>query len=600
MIDMIRKILHLFTPPERRRLGILLVLLFLASVLEVLGISSIFPFMEVITDPDVGEADSVAGRLYRRFDLSEVEQLPFLLGIGLLVFVTASNAFLVLTKTLVARFTWGRNFTIGRELIKRYMNAPYPFFLGRNSADLSKNILMEIGIFINGVLVPLMDVVAKGLTSLLILVLLIIVDPVAALTVAAALGTFYLLVLLVVQKRLRIMGQERIEANSRLFEAVSQAFGGIKEIKLLGREEVFVRNFARPSYEYADLNTRMTVMRIIPRHLLEVIAYLAIVVVVLYSLAGNEDPAEALPLLSLYALAGFRLMPYFQAIYDSVARIRFSVSALDQIYSDFVERRPIGSSQEDEPVQAQQFSRDVELRDVVYSYPEAPSRVLNGLTLEIEKGAMIGLVGVSGSGKTTTVDLILGLLRPDEGALVVDGATIDDQSVRGWQRRLGYVPQHIYLVDGTILENIALGVDPEEVDPDRVQASARLAMVHDFVNGLPEGYRTVVGEEGVRLSGGQRQRIGIARSLYHRPDLLILDEATNAVDAITEGAIIHAIRTQEDRPTMVVISHRLSALRDCDEIYILEGGDVVDRGRYKELIERSELFGDLARVGAGA
>ncbi len=597
---MVKKILYLLTPRERRRLYILLVLLFVASALEVLGISSIFPFMEIITDPNVGEANSVTGRLYRRFDLGEVEQLPLLLGIALLVFVTASNGFLVLTKTLVARFTWGRNFTTGRELIKRYLNAPYPFFLGRNSADLSKNILMEIGIFINGVLVPLMDVVAKSLTSILILVLLILVDPVVALAAAAALGTFYMLVLLIVQKRLRIMGQERIEANSRLFEAVSQAFGGIKEIKLLGREEVFVRNFAGPSYEYANLNTRMTVMRIIPRHLLEVIAYLAIVVVVLYSLAGNEDPAQALPLLSLYALAGFRLMPYFQVIYDGVARIRFSLSSLDQIYSDFVERRPIGDSEEDsERVSVQEFSSKVELRDLVYSYPDAPSPVLKGLTLEIEKGSMVGLVGVSGSGKTTTVDLILGLLRPDEGALVVDGKVIDDRSVRAWQQRLGYVPQHIYLVDGTILENVALGVDLEEIDEDRVRESAGLAMVHDFVKDLPNGYRTVVGEQGVRLSGGQRQRIGIARSLYHRPDLLILDEATNAVDAITEGAIIEATRAQASRPTMVVISHRLSALRDCDEIYILEGGEVVDRGRYNELIERSELFGDLARVGAG-
>lgn len=595
---MIGKILALFTLPERRRFYMLIVLLVVSSLLEVVGIASILPFMEVVSRPGPPAPDTIPGRLYSLLGVNRVEHFRFILGGLVLLLVTASNGFLVLTKTLVTRFTWRRNYSIARELIARYLHAPYIFFLDRNSADLSKNILTEVGIFINGVLVPLMDVIAKGLATVFILALLVIVDPLVAIAVALTLSAFYLAVLGLVHKRLRVMGEQRIRANTMLFTSVNQAFGGIKEIKLLGKEDVFVRNFSEPATQYAALNTRMTIMSIIPRHVLEIIAYAAVVAVLLYLLEGGKRPEEALPVLSLYALAGFRLMPYFEIIYSGLARVRFNRPSLDQLYRDFSERGKANPALaiSDRGLRVTYLDR-LELRDIHYRYPNAPRAVLSGLTMMIRRGATIGLAGASGSGKTTTVDLILGLFAAQRGGLFVDGVEVSPANVRLWQRRLGYVPQQIYLIDGSIAENIALGLDAAEVVDDRVVEVSRTARLHEFVTSLPDGYDTIVGERGVRLSGGQRQRIGIARALYRGPELLILDEATNALDGVTEREVIDAIRALDTPHTLVIISHRLTALQDCDEIHLFDSGAITTTGTYHMLIRQSDVFRAMARAG---
>jgi ATP-binding cassette, subfamily B, bacterial PglK len=336
-------------------------------------------------------------------------------------------------------------------------------------------------------------------------------------------------------------------------------------------------------------------MQQVPALAMQGLIFGGMLLVLVYMVSREGGLGEAIPVLSLYALAGYRLMPTIKSIYAEFAQLRFSQAALDALCEDFRTLQTMPPKRSDEQAERIPLQRQLALRDVIYAYPGAPEPSLKSLTLELEAFTTIGLVGSTGSGKTTTVDLILGLLRPLSGALVVDGREIDDASVRGWQRSLGYVPQQIFLTDDTVAANIAFGLPERQVDMAAVERAARIANLHDFVTQeLPEGYQTKVGERGVRLSGGQRQRIGIARALYHDPDVLIMDEATSALDNVTERAVMEAVHNLSRRKTIILIAHRLSTVRSCDRIFMLEKGKVIATGTYDELVAQDDRFRAMA------
>jgi ABC-type multidrug transport system fused ATPase/permease subunit len=357
-----------------------------------------------------------------------------------------------------------------------------------------------------------------------------------------------------------------------------------------------LNRFDGPSLRYAKHTATQHIIGKMPRFLMEILAFGGMLLVILYLMKNHDGFSEIIPILALYTLAAYRLMPALQQVYSQVTTLRFSISALNILHDDLellnqpgIEELPL---QEAKPLGINQH---ISLSDVNFQYPGQEGSAINGINLNIPVKTTVGFVGSTGSGKTTIVDIILGLLQPNSGRVIVDNILINSENIRAWQKTIGYVPQQIYLSDDTIAANIAFGNDPNSIDYEAVESAARIANIHEFiVEKLPNGYHTKVGEQGVRLSGGQRQRIGIARALYYNPKVLIFDEATSALDSVTERSVMEAVHRLGQKKTIIMIAHRLSTVRECDCIYILEDGKIEDQGNFDELIERNASFKSMS------
>lgn len=587
---MIAKLMALLTPPERKRAGMLMGMVLMMACLDMLGVASILPFIAVLSNPELVEANALLHAAFttsRHIGIHTAEQ--FLLALGVLVFMLLiiSLAFKALTVYAQARFALMREYSLGKRLIEGYLHQPYSWFLNRHSAGLGKTLLLEVGAAVGNGMVPLMDLFSQSVLTLAILVLLFVVDPLLAVSISTVLCLAYASVFWVISARLKRLGEARIKANKERFTAVSEALGAVKEVKVGGLEKAHVQRFMRPAETLAKVQATAQVMAIIPRYALEAIAFGGMMLVVLYLMATTSSFASALPIISLYALAAYRLMPALQRIYGALTQLRYAGPSVTELYEDLTEMQL--SEVEHNRLLSFPLKEAIKLESVTYYYPNATLPALKGIDLTIPANSTVGFVGASGSGKTTTVDVILGLLEPDQGCLSIDGEPITAANRRLWQRAIGYVPQHIYLADDSVAANIAFGVESNDINQQAVQRAAKIASLDDFViNNLPQGYATKVGERGVRLSGGQRQRIGIARALYHNPKVLILDEATSALDGVTEQAVMAAINDLREEITIVIIAHRLTTLKDCDSIYSLDQGKLINQGSFDELMTSSD------------
>jgi ABC-type multidrug transport system fused ATPase/permease subunit len=413
-------------------------------------------------------------------------------------------------------------------------------------------------------------------------------DPKLAFIVSFALAAFYGLIYKTTSGLLALGGSERLKANQERFTVVSEAFGAAKEVKVGGLEDFYVQRFAGPAQTFARHQASAIVISQLPRFLFEAIAFGGLLLVMLYFMGQSGSFSNVLPIIALYAFAGYRLMPALQQIFAAITQLRFAAPAVEALHKDLTSLQPAGPY----PQQgAMVLTQAITLSNIVYHYPNAATPALKGISLSIPAKSTAGIVGATGSGKTTTVDLILGLLEAQEGTLAIDGQIINEHNRRAWQRAIGYVPQQIYLADNTVAANIAFGVQEKDLDQAAVERAAKIANLHEFVTtDLPQGYATTVGERGVRLSGGQRQRIGIARALYHNPQVLILDEATSALDNFTEQVVMEAVNNLGHEITIILIAHRLSTVKDCDQIFLLEKGELKGRGRFEELMQANESF----------
>jgi ABC-type multidrug transport system fused ATPase/permease subunit len=559
------------------------------------------PFMALVSNPDAALQNPWVRGLYDGLGFESRQSFLVASGAAVLVLMTFSNAFSAFSTWLILRFSWLKHHALSERLLRGYLYQPYSYFLTHNTANLGKNILTEAQAVVEGVLVPAMTLLARLITAALVLGLLLAVNVGLALTIMAVLGGAYTAIYVAYRGRTQHMGRERTEANAARYKAAAEALGGIKDVKVLGREEEFMRRFTQPSLSFSVTMARGFAVAQLPRYALDSLAFGGILLIVLYMLVVRGDAAQVIPIVSLYAVAGYRLLPTLQAAFHALARIRFSAPALDELHRDLFGGAAVASAASANPVAAEAppapplpFEHEIAVHDLAFRYEGTTSRVLKGASLAVPRNRSVALVGSTGSGKTTLVDIVLGLLEPEEGRITVDGVPVTGANRPGWKRMLGYVPQQIFLSDDTIARNIAFGVPEGRVDRAAVERAARIAHLHDFVRELPEGYETVVGERGVRLSGGQRQRIGIARALYHDPEVLILDEATSALDGITEDAVMQAIQELAHRKTIVLIAHRLRTVRHCDAIYLLERGRVAARGTYDELMESSAQFRSMA------
>ncbi len=593
MPELLRKYAVLLPATARRQVAWLCLLAAATAVLETAGVASVLPFLTLLAQPDLTATDPRIAAVVGWFGASRPAHSLAVLGGLALVVLIATNAFSAFVTLLMLRFANRQGHQLAVRLFELYLRQPYTFHLHRHSAELERNVMVEAQRVTTGALAPAIQMVARGLVIVLMLALLVAADPALAGVVALVLGVGYVAVFGVAQKALHAAGQESVEAGGAYWKHSHEALTGVKEIKLLGREAEIMRRFDALALRSVNAYAKAQAFATLPRYAVETVAFGFVLVAAIYLLAAEGTVQQVLPLLGLYAFAGYRLMPAMHQVFEGWAALRFSAASLDVVLRDLemMEAR--------QPAAATAGGRlslrnEVALRDVAYQYPHAADRALRGISLAIRKNSSIALVGPTGCGKTTVVDLLMGLLPPAEGALLVDGAAIEGAEVARWQRAIGHVPQQIFLVDDSIARNIALGIPDEQIDMAQVERAARLARVHDFVSGQQHGYGTAVGERGVRLSGGERQRIGIARALYHDPDILVLDEATSALDKVTENAFLDALQGLVGRMTIVMVAHRLSTVQACETIYVMEQGRIVEHGSYRELIASSERFRGLA------
>ena len=596
MKDVVHKVLRLVQGRDRWWLYVVAVTTVVRSLVEVAGVASIMPFLSIVSDPETIHTNTYLSWIYEAFGFSSDRQFLLAVGFGVLFLLIFNNAFAAFALWLRQRFTARLKHGFSKRLLDRYLKRPYVFFLGRNSADLNKNILSEANSAVE-VLSAMLEIGARTIVALAILGLLFVVDWKLSLIVVVTLSVAYAVVWMFVRHRLSVIGEDRFAANQERYQISGEAFGGIKEVKLMGREDYYTNAFQEPSRRFNRHQATSSIISLVPKYALEAIAFGGILLIILYYLALGQGVQSILPIAGLFAFAGYRMMPALQSIYSSISKVRYNLPALDAVYEDLEQisrSSPGGEHSKVEPIPVRELFA---LQDVTFTYPGAAEPALRNVSLNVPVGHSIGLVGATGSGKTTTIDILLGLLRPDQGALVVDGRPIDDDRLPAWQAQLGYVPQDIYLTDDTIRRNIAFGVPDDEIDETSVRKAAAIANIADFIEQeLPEEYDTEVGERGVRLSGGQRQRIGIARALYRDPAVLIFDEATSDLDNATERAIVEAIDRVSSDKTIVQIAHRLTTVEDCDTIYVLEQGRVVGQGTYTELLRTNEKFREMAQT----
>lgn len=564
MITILRKVWALLTLQERRKALLITLLVILMALAETAGVLSIMPFLSVLGRPEIVHENVWLRRLYHALGVDSTRKFIIALGLMSIVVVVLSSAFKTVTLHLVNRFVHFQRHSLSSRLLSRYLRQPYEFFLTRNSSELGKNVLSEVDQLIFELLQPLTMLVAQGAVVLAMLVLVVSYDPRMALAIIATVGLLYGAIYLLVRRRLSKIGRERQVANKLRYQACNEALGGIKEAKVTRTADIWLGTFAKSSREFSRHAATAETLSTSPLYIVEAVGYSGLILISLALLVRSDDIAHVLPALGLYGFAAYRLLPAVQVMYRGFARLRFSSAALDNIHHDLLlaeDTLPRG----DDTLHPQ---REIRLDGVRYAYPSSQGKpILDELNLVIPANTSVGITGPSGAGKSTVMDVLLGLLKPQAGSLSVDGIPITTDNVAAWQRAIGYVPQHIYLADASVAQNIAFGVPSERIDMRAIERAARAAQIHDFIaSELPQGYNTHVGDRGIRLSGGQRQRVGIARALYFDPPVLLMDEATSALDAATEDAVNTAIRELAGRKTIVVIAHREASILNCHKV----------------------------------
>jgi len=598
--NLIKKIKIIIEPQEKWQLLVLFVSILLMVLFQTLGVVSILPFMNIIMQPEIIESNRWLNWLYNSLGFTSVNSFIIFIGILMLLIIIIGNLTSVLATWLKVRFVWRKNHNISSALLKKYLSLPYVYFLTQNTADLSKNILSEVNVLTNSFILPLIDIMVKGFTAIGILSMLLFTNVYITILSTIIFGGSYALIYFYFHNRLKVNGAKRLKENKLRFKTAGEALSGIKDIKVTGRETFFYKRYFRHSREYSNLEAWSTLIGTIPKYFLEIIAFGGVVTLVLYfiSTAGNAN--EVFPMISFFTFAAYRLIPALHVLFAASTRIRFSQMTVNRIIKDLSEKG--GFSEQflvygKESIKPMPFNTSLQLKDISYNYPNTNESVICDFSLSIKHNTSVGLIGPTGAGKTTLVDIILGLLTPQEGEFSVDGAKIDENNILNWQKNLGYVPQHIYLSDDTIINNIAFGIPDEKIDRKAVKHAARISNLHDFIiSELPNGYETIVGERGIRLSGGERQRVGIARALYHDPEVLVLDEATSSLDGITETAVLEAVNNVAKLKTVIIIAHRLTTVKDCDIIYLVDKGKITAQGTYDELMDSNASFRAMAKV----
>lgn len=589
-----RKIWSLLTPNQRRSAGVLLALMLIGMLLETLGVGLVIPALALLTQRDLANHYPVLQPILQA--LGYPDQQVLVIG-GMLVLVGVyliKELFLAMLAWRQMHFAFGVQAHLSQQLFSIYLHQPYTFHLQRNSAQLIRNVINEVSMFTGSGMLPAMTL----LTELLVLVglcsLLLVVEPLGAMIVVSVLGTatwgFYRLT----RGRIARWGDARQVHEGMRLQHLQQGLGGVKEVKLLGRENEFLARYHLHNVQSARVERLQNTMNQLPRLWLEFLSISGLAILVISMLAQGRALESVLPTLGLFAATAFRLIPSVNRVLGALQVLRYSKPVIELLHSEF---KLVAPDRINSPSHGVDFSSALELRQVSYSYPNVTATALNGISLTIRRGESVGFIGSSGAGKSTLVDILLGLLTPDSGEVRVDGRDIK-ANLRGWQNQIGYVPQSIFLTDDTLRRNVAFALPDDQINDVAVRRAIKDAQLEEFVASLSDGLETTVGERGVRLSGGQRQRIGIARALYHDPAVLVLDEASSALDNATEHDVLQAVRALQGSKTIIMVAHRLSTVANCCRLYRLHKGSVVEEGTPQTVVVEAGEQSNVLSVDA--
>lgn len=566
------------------------------ALLEVAGIGAVPAFIATLAVPDKVRALPYAERVLDFLGISTGSELVIWGAVGLILVFAIRAAYLIMLQYLMIRMTEHHRVRIARQLFAAYMYAPYEFHLGRNTAELLRNVDTETKSIVSGIINPILALTLQGLMTLFIVILLVVATPLSGLIAIGVVGGGGWLFLRMVKDRMRIYGKGARKEHKLAIQAVNQGLGGFQDARVLGVEESLIEDFNRSNARAALYMRYKQFVKAVTNPLLEFIAVAGLMLVVLIMVAGGTDLATMVPMLGLFGAAIVRLRSSVGSISSTVTQLSYNLASVDAVVGDLDALKLSHRAEKRESTEGQlRLKQSLELDRVTYSYPGASAPALRDVSLTIERGQSVGFVGATGSGKTTLINVLLGLLRPQNGHILVDGTDIY-ANLRGWQNNIGYIPQSIYLLDDTIRRNVAFGLPNDAIDDDNVWMALRAAQLADHVMGLPDGLDSNVGERGIRLSGGQRQRVGLARALYRNPDVLIMDEATSALDNETENEVLSAISALKGDRTVVMIAHRLTTVRGCDCIYFLENGSLEAQGTYDELCAAHGGFRRMVEV----
>lgn len=592
MLNNFKELYTLLTRQQRKKLLRLQLLVVAMAFAEVVSVVSVGPFMALVGDLSHLRGDGMLADFYRMTGMTQRNFL-FWLGNGVLLTLTVAAGTSMFTVWRLSLYGHQVGAELSMRLYRRYMKHDWLFHASGSSSDLTNKIAQECNRVTESILAPMMQMNAKLVMATFMIITVFSFNPRVALAGVVVFVLAYLILYRVVRRRLESNGRIVTQAQAQRFTLMQEGFGGIKDVLLLGRQQVFNDRFEKASRRYGQAQGTTKALGMAPRYAMELVAFGAVIFLVLYLLkAHSGNLSTILPLVSVYALASFKLLPAFQQIYTSIATIRGNLSAFDAIRDDLYASQETQEATDGVAQEAGLITprETIALKEAYFRYPGKQERVLNGLSLTIPVKEVIGLVGPSGSGKSTVIDMLLGLIGPDSGELLIDGEPLTLEATRAWQNNLGLVPQAIFLADASIRENIAFGLPPEEIDEARIKRAARMAQLDEFLEDLPRGLATRVGERGIQLSGGQRQRIGIARALYDDAEVLVLDEATSSLDGITEKRVMDTIHEVSNSKTIIIIAHRLATVKQCDCIYLVKQGRVADQGRYEDLVQRNALF----------
>ncbi len=580
MLTRYKKIFQILEKSERRFLKLLFAMMLVMGFFEAVSAASILPFIYVVSNPAIITDNVHLHHLFIFLNFSSIDNFIIFVGVVVFFLVVIGFTFRAFTNYLISRFSHMSSYSISKRLLSTYLSHPYSWFLNRHSASMEKTILTETYKFSVLVIAPAIYIIANSTVSVFYISLLVLMNPLIALSAVVLIGGSYFIIYKIFSKKRAEAGKERSNAQEATFKLVKETFAGIKEIKIFGMEKIQLEHFEKPAKKLSEKHANIQIISEIPQFIFQAIAFGGIIaLLILLKIIKHQEITTILPLLGLYAFSGFRLIPSFQRIYSSLTVLNAADSIIEEIHSDLMlnnEQPNTVSNKHDNKggTEKLQMQQQLEFKQVCFNYPLSTTPILQSINLTIKANTQIGFMGSTGSGKTTILDIILGLLEPTSGSVLIDEKKLTKNNVKAWQNTIGYVPQHVFLMDDSIAANIAFGESSKNIDYERVKQTARLTQLDSFVDSLEKGYESTIGERGVRLSGGQRQRLGIARALYRNPSILILDEATNALDKETEGLVLDAIKNLPYTKTLIIVSHHLDTLKNCDELLIVENGTI--------------------------
>ena len=576
-MELFRQLGYVFTGKQRWKMAGIFFLQFIETLMDFFSISLILPFVSIITSGDQMQNASWYLLINRICGVGEPQDVLLILTLSMIGLYVVKNLYVLLLTNIRIRFISTNQIRMGSRMIDCYMHKPYTFHLQRNTAQIVRNVNSDVsGAF--SVISNLFSLVSDVLIILILVVFLFAVDTKMTLAIMCGLAFCSALYFLVVRKMIRQAGEHNREYGAKMIKAIQQAMGGIKEVKTMGREAYFAGVYKDAGTEFVERRRKYHILAAIPGRLIETVCMGSILGVIAYKIHVGENLAAVVPSLSAFAVAAVRLLPRANAINTHINGITYNMPSLRAIYEDLTESDRLEAErlkdieQRRRNPKAKEKDGNIRIENISFTYPETEKPVLENINIRIEKGTSVGIVGVTGAGKTTLVDLVLGLLKPDQGRICYGSMDIHEDYPL-WREHIGYIPQTIYMTDDTIRKNVALGVPDEEIDDEAMWRALENAQLADFVRGLKDGADTVIGERGVRVSGGQRQRIGIARALYRDPEILFFDEATSSLDNDTENAVMDAINTLGSNKTMIIVAHRLTTIEKCDRVFrVVDGG----------------------------